>query len=620
MTNQMENRIMKTAAQVYSVREEAARDFEAAMTRLRGYGYQGVELAGLYGHSPEYVRDVLQKLGLEAVSAHVGFADFESDEKMAQTVGTYKVVGCRYLGISYLPPERLPGGAQYAETLAQMKKFASLCRGEGITLMYHNHTGEFAKTASGAYVLDALYGDTAADELTAEFDLGWVKAAGEDPAAYLAKYAGRCPVVHMKDFTGSGEKAVLLALGEGVQDIPALVQAARQADVRWLVVEQDDHSRGTPMHNMQISLEALEKELCRKLRVAVVGCGGIANGKHLPAMKRNGHFEIVAFCDLIEERAQKAKEEYGTPASRIYTDYKELLEKEQDIEAVYVLTPNNAHAPVSIAAMEAGRNVMCEKPMAKTYAEAKAMVETAERTGKLLTIGYQGRYRADSSYLKSACQDGELGEIYYARAHAIRRRAVPTWGVFTDEEKQGGGPLIDIGTHALDLTLWMMNNYEPEMVVGSVYRKLADQVNTGNAWGDWDPEQYTVEDSAFGFIRMKNGATINLEASWALNSLDVRESQTTLCGTKGGADMQKGLRLNYVKHGRQCVEEPDLNAGGVAFFDGASEKPDDVEQRVFYNAIVRGEPLTVQPRQAMVVTQILEAIYEAGRTGKPVYF
>ena len=129
----------------------------------------------------------------------------------------------------------------------------------------------------------------------------------------------------------------------------------------------------------------------RKLKVGIVGCGGIANGKHLPSMKRNGNFEIVAFCDLIEERAQKAKEEYGTEDARVYTDYTELLKEEKDIEAVYVLTPNSVHAPVSIAAMEAGKNVMCEKPMAKTYAEAKAMVETSERTGKLLTIGYQSR-------------------------------------------------------------------------------------------------------------------------------------------------------------------------------------------------------------------------------------
>lgn len=356
----------------------------------------------------------------------------------------------------------------------------------------------------------------------------------------------------------------------------------------------------------------------RKMRVGIVGCGGIANGKHLPAMKRNGNFEIVAFCDLIEEKAQKAKEEYGTEDALVCTDYREVLKL--DVEAVYVLTPNSAHAPISIAALDAGKNVMCEKPMAKTYAEAKAMVEAAERSGKVLTIGYQSRYRADSAYLKRACVNGDLGEIYYAKAHAIRRRAVPTWGVFLDAEKQGGGPLIDIGTHALDLTLWMMDNYEPEMVVGSVYRKLADQKETGNAWGDWDPNVFTVEDSAFGFIKMKNGATINLESSWALNTLNAKEAKTSLCGTKAGADMDNGLRINRVNYGKQCVETPDLAAGGVAFYDGVAELPEDVEQKVFYNAVVNGEPLVVEPRQAMVVTQILEAIYESGKTGKAVYF
>ena len=119
---------------------------------------------------------------------------------------------------------------------------------------------------------------------------------------------------------------------------------------------------------------------------------------------------------------------------------------------------------------------------------------------------------------------------------------------------------------------------------------------------------------------MKNGATIVLESSWALNSLDTNEAKTSLCGTKAGADMLDGLRINRVNYGKQCVEKPALAAGGAAFYDGISEAPEDVEQRVFYNAIVNGEPLTVEPRQAMVVTQILEAIYESGNTGKPVFF
>lgn len=356
----------------------------------------------------------------------------------------------------------------------------------------------------------------------------------------------------------------------------------------------------------------------KKMKVGIVGCGAIANGKHLPAMKKLGKFEIVAFCDILEERARKAKSEYGTPDARVYTDYRELVKEELD--AVYVLTPNNAHAPVTVAALKAGKHVMCEKPMAKTYAEAKEMLDTAKETVKLLTIGYQNRYRSDSRYLKAACQNGDLGEIYFAKAHALRRRAVPTWGVFLDEEKQGGGPLIDIGTHALDLTLWMMDNYEPVSVTGSVFRKLADQKDTGNAWGDWDPEKFTVEDSAFGFIKMKNGATITLETSWALNTLEVDEAKTSLCGTKAGADMKDGLRINTVKYGRQVVEKPGLDAAGVAFFDGTQEAPQELEQEAFYNAVVNGSELVVKPEEALTVTRILEAVYESARTGKTVYF
>ena len=248
------------------------------------------------------------------------------------------------------------------------------------------------------------------------------------------------------------------------------------------------------------------------------------------------------------------------------------------------------------------------------------MLDTAKETGKILTIGYQNRYRADSTYLKKACEHDELGDIYYAKAHAIRRRAVPTWGVFLNEEEQGGGPLIDIGTHALDLTLWMMDNYEPDTVMGSVYKKLGSQTETANAWGDWNPEEYTVEDSAFGFIKMKNGATIVLESAWALNTLDVDEAKTSLCGTKAGADMKDGLRINKVKYNKQIVEKPALDADGVPFFDATGEEPSLIEQETFYNAVMNGGEVVVKPEQAYVVTQILEAIYKSAATGEVVKF
>lgn len=188
----------------------------------------------------------------------------------------------------------------------------------------------------------------------------------------------------------------------------------------------------------------------KKLKIGIVGCGGIANQKHFPAMKQNSDLcEIVAFCDIIKERAEKGAAEYGAPGSRVYEDYHDLL-ADSEVEVVHVLTPNVAHCPITVAAFEAGKHVYCEKPMAHNTDDAKAMLDAWKKSGKQFTIGYQNRFRPEVQNLKKACEAGELGDIYYGKAHAVRRRAVPTWGVFPDKSKQGGGPLIDIGTHALE--------------------------------------------------------------------------------------------------------------------------------------------------------------------------
>ena len=340
----------------------------------------------------------------------------------------------------------------------------------------------------------------------------------------------------------------------------------------------------------------------------------------MPAEKRNPAAEMVAFCDIIEERAIKAREDFGKPEDKVYTDYKELL-KDKTIDAVLVLTPNCAHCEITVAALNAGKHVLCEKPMAMNYAEAKKMLDARDKSGKILTIGYQNRFRPDSLYMKDRAKEGMFGDIYYAEAIAIRRRAVPTWGVFIDQEKQGGGPLIDIGTHALDLTLFMMDNYEPAYCVGKTFHKLNKQKNTGNAWGDWDTEKFTAEDSAFGFVVMKNGAVIYLKSSWALNMANPIEAVTTICGDKAGADMLDGLRINTVIGGRQTMILPDMRAGSVAFFEGNSaNEPQDLEARCFTNAILGKGELYVTADQAAVVTRILEGIYESDKTGKPYYF
>ena len=364
-----------------------------------------------------------------------------------------------------------------------------------------------------------------------------------------------------------------------------------------------------------------------KLRIGIIGCGGIANNKHMPALsKLSDKCEMIAFCDQDVERTQKAAAQYGTADAKVYSDYNELLAN-PEVEVVHVLTPNVAHAPITVAAFEAGKHVMCEKPMAHTSADAKKMLDAWKKSGKKFTIGYQNRFRPEIQMLHKACENDELGEIYFAKAHAIRRRAVPTWGVFPNKALQGGGPLIDIGTHALDLTLWMMDNYKPVSVTGQVFYKLGNlpQATEGNMFGPWDPETYEVEDSAFGMIKFENGAAIQLEAAWAINMQTSREASTTLCGTKAGAEVYSGMSFPNNKliinrgHNGMLTDEEICGAGNVAYFEGGlGEEPGLAEARQWLNAIANDTEPLVKPEQAYKVTQILEAIYTSAATGKEV--
>ena len=244
---------------MYSVREQAEKDFAGTMAALKGCGYEGVELAGLYGHSPEEIRDCLKEQGLEAVSAHVGLDLFRQD--MEGTVKAYRTIGCSYVGIPYLPKECLYGGEKFEETRSFIKKLAACCAEQGMVLLYHNHTFEFEKTASGTVILDGFYGAIEADVLQTELDTCWVKAGGADPVEYLEKYRGRCPVVHMKDFRWEDGNAELVALGDGVQNVAAVAKTALECGAQWLVVEQDDHKYGEPMDNMRKSIDNLREAL-----------------------------------------------------------------------------------------------------------------------------------------------------------------------------------------------------------------------------------------------------------------------------------------------------------------------------------------------------------------------
>ena len=367
-----------------------------------------------------------------------------------------------------------------------------------------------------------------------------------------------------------------------------------------------------------------------KIKVGIIGCGNIAFTKHMPTLKKNSdRVELVAFCDIDIEKAKKAKAKFGSEDSKIFGYYKEMLNEEFNV--VHICTPNLLHCDMTVDSLNAGKHVMCEKPMSITSEDAKKMVLASQKTGMLLTVGYQNRFRKDTQTLKQLISEGELGDIYFAKSHALRRRGIPNWGVFTNKKLQGGGPLIDIATHSLDLTLWMMDNYEPLYAVGTTYDYLGKNLR-GEAQGTdehWDPDSYEVEDASFGFVRFKNGASVFLESSWALNTLDQKQAMATFYGTKAGVNMEymgntgtdRQLLINKIVAGRPAVLNVNVIDDKPASSDLIFSYPgDELECKTWLDAIQGKGELIVKAEQSMVVTMILEAIYKSAETGKTVYF
>jgi predicted dehydrogenase len=352
--------------------------------------------------------------------------------------------------------------------------------------------------------------------------------------------------------------------------------------------------------------------MTKKIKAAVIGCGEIAFSKHLPGLAKLKDVQLTAFCNRSIEKAEKAAAEFGADVSRVYKDYHKLLQ-DDELDLVHVCTPNNSHAEISIAALEAGKDVMCEKPMALNYEEAKKMYETAEKTGCKLSVSYQNRFRAENKLFKEVVESGKLGKIYYAKSLALRRRGVPTWGYFLDKEIQGGGPLIDIGTHSLDLTLWLLDNYNPKIVLASVFNEMAGESSEANYFGPWKKEKFEVEDAAVAHLIMEDGTSVMLETSWALNTPEDYDIKTVLSGRKAGADNFNGLRINGEKEGRLFKEE-------ISTAKAADEDPGDTEMRLWIEAVREDKEPPVKARQALIVAQIVDGIYKSAETGEAYHF
>jgi predicted dehydrogenase len=343
----------------------------------------------------------------------------------------------------------------------------------------------------------------------------------------------------------------------------------------------------------------------RTINVGVIGTGGIASHQHIPALAKQADVKILAVCDVNEAAAKQVAEQFNVP--HVFTDYQDLL-KIGEIEAVHVCTPNKLHMPPSIDALNAGKHVMVEKPLARNATEGAQMVEAAKKNGKKLMVAQNLRFSPENAYLKRVVESGELGEIYFARVWALRKRGVPSWGVFIDKEAQGGGPLIDIGVHALDLAMHLMGHPQPTAASGMACAKIGNTPGHVGAWGAWDWKNYTVEDYAAAFIRFDNGASMVLESSFCANfgneGMDV-----VLLGTKGGLQMNP-LKVYGESNGALTETVPTMIPK-----EGSSY---EAEVRAFYDSIQNDTPPPVTGEQALNVMKILDAIYRSGEEGKEV--
>ncbi len=353
-----------------------------------------------------------------------------------------------------------------------------------------------------------------------------------------------------------------------------------------------------------------------KLRIGIIGCGTIANGKHLPCLTKQEEVEIVGLCDLEKEKAEKAAAQFDLQDAKLYTNYQQLL-ADESIDVVHICVPNKTHCEVAVAAFEAGKHVFCEKPLAANADDGQKMITAWEKTDRKFTVGYQWRFRLEMLYLKKLIEEGELGDIYFARATSIRRCGAPNWGAYLDKKKQGGGALIDSGSHSIDLTLWLMNNYDVKSVNGKVFNKLADRPE-GNINGPWDPKDFTVDDSAFGQVHFGNGAVMFIEAAWLLNVGTDIYHIPQFCGTKAGADFldRYALTLHKMSSGKPVDEKADIPGASPWLWRPGQQGLYEAEHWV--KTILEDMQPEVSPYQALTVCKIVDAIYSSSDTGTSV--
>jgi len=353
-------------------------------------------------------------------------------------------------------------------------------------------------------------------------------------------------------------------------------------------------------------------EKMNKINVAVIGCGTIANAAHIPSYIKNEKAEILYFCDIIPERAEGAVKKYK--CGKAITDYREAL-NDPAIDAISVCTPNNMHAQISIDALNAGKQVLCEKPSARTYAEAQKMQEAQAKTGNMLSIGVVNRFNAGVNKMKELIDDGELGEIYHVYVSFRAQRSIPgLGGAFTTKSIAGGGVLIDWGVHYLDIVMYCLNDPAIRTVSGRGFCKLAKNLKEYEYTDMWAENTkdlngtYDVDDFITGFIRT-SGSTITLNGAWAQN-IGVSETYIDFIGDKAGIRLQYGADFALYR----------IDGGKLKGITLEYDKWDYFQKEIdsFVDTVGTKEKLPSNIDTAIITTRMMQALYDSSEQGREI--
>ena len=347
------------------------------------------------------------------------------------------------------------------------------------------------------------------------------------------------------------------------------------------------------------------------MKVAVIGCGTIANSAHIPAYMKNGKVEIKYFCDIIPERAQAAVEKYGCGTA--VTDYNVVI-KDDEVEAVSVCTPNDKHSEITIACLKAGKNVLCEKPAARTYEEALKMQQAQHETGKILNIGVVNRFNDSVNIIKQYIDSGRLGEVYHVYVSFRAHRSIPgLGGAFTTKAIAGGGALIDWGVHFLDIVMYCCGDPSPLTVTGEAFCKLGKNMTEYVYKSMWaGPPKYDgvydVDDSVTGMIRTE-GPVITFNGAWAQN-IGEGEMYIDFMGDKAGIRLQYGSDFKLY-----TAENGTLVAYKLEF---TMRNQFETEINAFVDCVQSGQKLPSHIDTVIITAKIMQAIYDSSTQHKEI--